>query len=42
MFEQHLEGSLDANIASVCRKEGCVLITLDTGFADIRAYLPPQ
>ncbi|MCL6540234.1 MAG: DUF5615 family PIN-like protein [Roseiflexus sp.] len=42
VFDQHLEGSFDADIASVCQKEGRVLITLDTDFADIRAYPPPQ
>lgn len=42
VFEQHLEGWSDSDIASVCQKEGRVLITLDTDFADIRAYPPAQ
>ncbi len=42
VFEQHLEGSPDCDIASVCQEEGRALITLDTGFADIRAYPPAQ
>jgi len=40
--EQHLSGSPDSDIASVCQQEGRVLITLDTDFADIRAYSPKQ
>jgi predicted nuclease of predicted toxin-antitoxin system len=40
--EQHLEGSPDPDIASVCQQEGRALITLDTDFADIRAYPPEQ
>jgi predicted nuclease of predicted toxin-antitoxin system len=39
--EQHLAGSPDSDIASVCQQEGRALITLDTDFADIRAY-PPE
>ena len=39
---QHLEGSPDSDIASVCQQEGRALITLDTDFADIRAYPPKQ
>jgi len=42
VFEQHLEGSPDSDIASVCQEEGRALITLDTDFADIRAYPPAQ
>jgi predicted nuclease of predicted toxin-antitoxin system len=42
VFEQHLEGSPDSDIASVCHEEGRALITLDTDFADIRAYPPAQ
>jgi predicted nuclease of predicted toxin-antitoxin system len=40
--EQHLEGSTDSAIASVCQEEGRALVTLDTDFADIRAYPPAQ
>ena len=39
---QHLGGAPDSDIASVCQKEGRILITLDTDFADIRAYPPAQ
>jgi predicted nuclease of predicted toxin-antitoxin system len=42
VVEQHLEGSSDSDIASVCQEEGRTLITLDTDFADIRAYPPAQ
>ena len=42
VFEQHLEGSPDSDIASVCQEEGRALITLDTDFADICAYPPAQ
>lgn len=42
VVEQQLEGSADSTIASVCQKEERVLITLDTGFADIRAYPPVE
>jgi len=42
VFEQHLGGSPDSDIASVCQEERRVLITLDTDFADIRAYPPAQ
>jgi predicted nuclease of predicted toxin-antitoxin system len=42
VFEQHLEGSTDSDIASVCQEERRVLVTLDTDFADIRAYPPAQ
>jgi len=42
VVEQHLEGASDADIVSVCQEEGRVLITLDTDFADIRAYPPVQ
>ncbi len=42
VFEQHLEGSPDSDIASVCQEEGRALITLDTDFADIRTYPPAQ
>jgi len=40
--EQRLEGSPDPDIAYVCQQEGRALITLDTDFADIRAYPPEQ
>ncbi len=42
VFEQRLEGSPDSSLASACQKEGRVLVTLDTDFADILAYPPAQ
>ena len=39
--EQGMTGASDLSIASVCRREGRALVTLDTDFADIRTY-PPQ
>ena len=42
MLEQSLGGSPDPDVASVCQQEQRILITLDTGFADIRTYPPTQ
>ena len=39
--DQRMTGASDSHIASVCRREGRTLVTLDMDFADIRAY-PPQ
>ncbi len=41
VFQEHLDGAPDSYISIVCRREKRALITLDTDFADIRAY-PPQ
>ena len=41
VVEQSLGGKPDSNVASVCKEEARVLLTLDTGFGDIRVY-PPQ
>ncbi len=41
VLEQHLSGNADARIASVWQEEERALVTLDTDFADIRAY-PPE
>jgi predicted nuclease of predicted toxin-antitoxin system len=41
VWDQNLRGYSDADIATVCKREGRVLVTLDMGFADIRSY-PPQ
>lgn len=41
VWDQGLRGRPDADIAEVCRSESRALVTLDVGFADIRAY-PPQ
>ncbi|MFH1860778.1 MAG: DUF5615 family PIN-like protein [bacterium] len=40
VMDQHLGGSNDSKIASVCQQERRVLVTMDTDFADIRAYPP--
>jgi predicted nuclease of predicted toxin-antitoxin system len=39
---QDLQGASDTTLAEVCRREGRVLVTLDAGFADIRAYPPAE
>ncbi len=39
-MEQHLGGENDPKIASICRVEKRVLITLDTDLSDIRTYPP--
>ena len=41
VVEQHLGGSDNSKIASICQQESRILVTLDTDFADIRAY-PPE
>lgn len=41
VLEQNLGGWADPGIAEICRSEGRVLVSLDTDFADVRAY-PPQ
>jgi predicted nuclease of predicted toxin-antitoxin system len=41
IYEQQMSGATDSIIAVVCRDEARAIITLDTDFADIRAY-PPQ
>ncbi|MBU0700901.1 DUF5615 family PIN-like protein [bacterium] len=40
VMDQHLGGSNDPKIASICQQENRVLVTMDTDFADIRAYPP--
>ena len=40
VFDQSLSGRPDCDIASVCKSEGRILITLDTDFSDIRTYPP--
>ena len=42
VLQQHLSGSADAHVAQFCQQEGRALVTLDMGFADIRAYPPEQ
>ncbi len=38
---QQLGGKTDPEIASVCRQEERIIVTLDLDFADVRTY-PPQ
>lgn len=40
VLEQDLGGWADPGIAEICRSEGRVLVSLDTDFADVRAYPP--
>ncbi len=40
VFDEGLQGERDSTIADICRLEGRILVTLDTDFADIRAYPP--
>ena len=42
VIEQNLSGRSDSTVASVCKKEMRIIITLDTDFADIREYPPAQ
>ena len=37
---QGLQGESDPAVAEACRNEERILVTLDVGFADIRAYPP--
>lgn len=38
--DEGMAGSIDPDVAQVCRKEARALLTLDLDFSDIRAYLP--
>ncbi len=40
--EEDLSGEPDEVIASVCKQEGRILITLDNGFGDIRTFPPSE
>ncbi|MCB0195680.1 MAG: DUF5615 family PIN-like protein [Anaerolineae bacterium] len=42
IYDQNMVGEADENIASVCQLEKRTIVTLDTDFADIRAYLPEE
>ncbi len=42
VIEQNLSGEKDPQIASICRKEERIIVTLDTDFADIRTYPPDK
>ena len=39
--DEGMAGSIDPDVAQVCWKEACALLTLDLDFSDIRAY-PPE
>lgn len=39
--EEGMSGSIDPDVAQVCRNEARALLTLDLDFSDIRAY-PPE
>jgi len=40
VLDQGLGGEMDRTIADRCKAERRILVTLDAGFADIRAYPP--
>lgn len=42
VFSEQLTGEDDKVIAATCRKEDRAIVTLDLGFADIRAYPPKE
>ena len=42
MLEQRYGGSADAQLATLCKREGRALVTLDLDFADIRNYPPAE
>ena len=42
VFDEALSGAEDPDIGARCRAEDRVLFTLDTDFADIRAYPPNE
>ncbi len=39
---QQLKGAKDPVLIDICRSEHYVLVTLDTGFSDIRSYPPEE
>lgn len=42
VLEQQFGGSGDAQVATLCQREGRALVTLDMDFADIRNYPPAE
>ena len=40
VLDQGLGGAGDSELASLCTKEGRILVTFDTDFSDIRTYPP--
>jgi predicted nuclease of predicted toxin-antitoxin system len=41
-IEQNLSGKSDSEVSALCQREGRILVTLDTDFADIRTYPPEE
>ena len=42
VIEQKLRGKSDDNIANICKKEGRIIVTLDTDFSDMQTYPPSE
>ena len=42
VLQEGLGGAPDESLASVCKEEGRVLVTLDLDFSDIRTYPPDE
>ena len=42
VWDEQLRGKPDVDLARACQRERRALITLDTGFANIRTYPPGQ
>lgn len=42
VVDEHASGGTDPALAALCKRERRSLITLDRGFADIRAYPPAE
>jgi predicted nuclease of predicted toxin-antitoxin system len=42
VYDEGLAGAVDREIQTSCEREGRILITLDTDFADIRRYDPTE
>jgi predicted nuclease of predicted toxin-antitoxin system len=40
VYDEHLDGASDPDVAQACRVEGRVLVTLGLDFSDVRAYPP--
>ena len=40
VYDEHLAGASDPDVAQACQAEGRVLVTLDLDFSDVRAYPP--
>ena len=42
VLDEHLGGAADAEVAGAAAREGRMLVTLDRGFGDVRAYPPGE